>query len=394
MTTPPVLAFDADGLPYRFDFWLMCPRLHLWCYIRDGVSLLGHTSGSLPASMTPTEPAADADEDVQRRYRADSLAYRQWSERDDVAQRAVRSLLPVDQRDHFRQVTLAQTLFDAVVSHYSSLSPGTQPLQQRQQSQPKTPSPQQLRGCSSQRRVPGSVETSSLGVCEPGSTFTALVEALHTFTLHSGATRCTTVTPLTAPVPISLADPSGGPVVAAPSGSLTGFHLPSFSKNLVAASGQVDASGQFAVSCSCRLLSHQTLLWYHRLGHLSLPCLRGMHPHLLVSGQPRSLPPLPRSFAPPCLPCVEGRQRAALHSSSFPPTTAPLQTLHMDADVRGVLIDLIIAVRRQLSVRFKQDLQVLRLHSDRGDEISSDHLRDFGHVEGIRQTFTLPASPQ
>ncbi|CAI7860859.1 unnamed protein product [Closterium sp. NIES-53] len=66
--------------------------------------------------------------------------------------------------------------------------------------------------------------------------------------LDSCATRCffrdcTTVTPLTATVPVSLADPSGDPVVArastvlpcpaAPSGSLTGFHLPSFSKNLV-----------------------------------------------------------------------------------------------------------------------------------------------------------------
>ncbi|CAI7893858.1 unnamed protein product [Closterium sp. NIES-54] len=55
-----------------------------------------------------------------------------------------------------------------------------------------------------------------------------------------------------------------------------------------------------------------------------------MHSRLLVSGLPRSLPPLPPSPAPPCLPCVEGRQRAAPHSSSFPPTTAPLQTLHMD----------------------------------------------------------------
>ncbi|CAI7917026.1 unnamed protein product [Closterium sp. NIES-53] len=55
-----------------------------------------------------------------------------------------------------------------------------------------------------------------------------------------------------------------------------------------------------------------------------------MHTRLLVSGLPRSLPPLSPSPAPPCLPCVEGRQRAAPHSSSFPPTTAPLQTLHMD----------------------------------------------------------------
>ncbi|CAI7813693.1 unnamed protein product, partial [Closterium sp. NIES-53] len=175
----------------------------------------------------------------------------------------------------------------------------------------------------------------------------------------------TTLTPLPAPVLVRLADPSGGPVVARSStflpcpavlsGSQAVLHLPSFSTNLVgaapshvhssarvesytlitepsqvAASAQVSASGQIAASCSCRLLSHHTLLWHHRLGHPSLSRLCGMHSRLLVSGLPRSQPPLPPSPAPPCLPCVEGRQRAAPHSSSFPSTTAPLQTLHMD----------------------------------------------------------------
>ncbi|CAI7865589.1 unnamed protein product [Closterium sp. NIES-53] len=216
---------------------------------------------------------------------------------------------------------------------------------------------------------------------------TAPAEALHTFTLDSSASRCffrdsTTLTPLPTPIPVRLADPSGGPLVArsstvlpcpaVPSGSLSGLHLPSFSTNLVsiaalqdamvttttpggqrvlictcirtgrhlatftrrpgsslytlalepsqvAASAQVSASGQVAASCSCRLLSHQTLQWHHRLGHPSLPRLRGMHPRLLVYGLPRTLPPLPPSPAPPCLPCVKGRQRAAPHSSSFPP---------------------------------------------------------------------------
>ncbi|CAI7874086.1 unnamed protein product [Closterium sp. NIES-53] len=93
---------------------------------------------------------------------------------------------------------------------------------------------------------------------------------------------------------------------------------------------QVVASGQLVASCSCRLLTHQTLLWHHRLGHPSLPRLRSMHSRLLVSGLPMSPPPLPRSPAPPCLPCVEGRERAAPHPSSFPPATVPLQTLHMN----------------------------------------------------------------
>ncbi|CAI7786376.1 unnamed protein product, partial [Closterium sp. NIES-53] len=335
---------------------------------------------------------------------------------------------------------------------------------------------------------------------------TAPTESFHTFTLDSGASRSffrdsTTLTPLRRPVAVSLADPSGGPVLAhsstvlpcpaAPSGLLSGLQLPSFCTNLVSgadlqdawvdqftpggqrvthctcsrtgrhlatftrrpgsslytlttapppvpASGQVAASSQvFAAAsrsspasapCSCRPLAHETLLWHHCLGHPSLPRLRGMASRALVSGLPRSLPPLPPGPAPTCVPCVEGRQRAAPHSS-FPPTEAPLQTLHMDvwgpARVRGqgheryfllvvddysryttvfplrskgevteVLIDWIRGARRQLSESFGFDLPVLRLHSNRGGEFSSDLLRAFCRLESIRQTFTLPASPQ
>ncbi|CAI7874901.1 unnamed protein product [Closterium sp. NIES-54] len=269
-------------------------------------------------------------------------------------------------------------------------------------------------------------------------------------------------TPL-APVPVRLADPSGGQVVArsstilpcpaVPSGSLTGLHLPSFSTNLVstaalqdamvttttpggqrvsictctrtgrhlatftrrpgsnlctlatepphvAESAQVSASGQVAASSLCCLLLHQTLLWHHRLGHPSLPRLRGMHSRFLVSGLPRSLPPLPPSLAPPCFPYVKGWQRTAPHFSSFPLTTAPLQTLHMDVvgpsprqwtEPRALLS---AGLRLQLRERFGTDLLVLRLHSDRGAEFSSDLLRYFCRGEGILQSFTLPDSPQ
>ncbi|CAI7801944.1 unnamed protein product [Closterium sp. NIES-53] len=286
------------------------------------------------------------------------------------------------------------------------------------------------------------IEAAALGASESSLPGTAPAEALHTFTLDSGASRCffrdsTTLTPLPALVPIRLADPSGGPVVAhsstilpcpaVPSGSLSGLHLPSFSTNLppqVAASTLVSASGQVAPPCSCHLRSHQTLLWHHRLGHPSLPRLRGMHSRLLVSGLPRSLPPLP-----PFHTCIEGWQRASPHSSSFPPTTAPLHTLHMDVwgparvsgqgrerygllvvddytryttvftlRSKGQVVDVSIpwirAVRLQLRERLRADLPVLCLHSNRGGEFSSDLLGDFCRGEGILQSFTLLDSPQ
>ncbi|CAI7914040.1 unnamed protein product [Closterium sp. NIES-54] len=321
--------------------------------------------------------------------------------------------------------------------------------------------------------TPGTGESAGPGAGESALSGTAPTEALHTFTLDSGASHTffrdsTTLTPLNRPVAVSLADPSGDPDLAhsstvllcpaAPSSLLSGLHLPSFSTNLVSgadlqdawvdqfapggqrvthytcsrtgrqlatftrrpgsslytltttpppvsASGQVAASSQvFAVAswsspvsapCSCRPLTHETLLWHHRLGHPSLPRLRGMASRTLVSGLPRCLPPLSPGPAPTCVPCVEGRQHTAPHSS-FPPTEAPLQTLHMDVkgDVTEVLIDWIRGARRQLSESFGSDLLVLRLHSDRGGEFSSDLLRAFCRAEGIRQTFTLPASPQ
>ncbi|CAI7869393.1 unnamed protein product, partial [Closterium sp. NIES-53] len=63
-------------------------------------------------------------------------------------------------------------------------------------------------------------------------------------------------------------------------------------------------------------------------------------------------------------------------------------------EVSAVLIPWIHTVRLQLRERFGQDLPVLRLHSDRGGEFSSDLLRDFCRWEGILQSFTLPDSPQ
>ncbi|CAI7790643.1 unnamed protein product [Closterium sp. NIES-53] len=259
------------------------------------------------------------------------------------------------------------------------------------------------------------IEAAALDASESGTLpGTAPAKALHTLTLDSGASRCffhdsTTLTPLSAPVSVRLADPSGGadlarsstnlPCPAVPSGSLSGPHLPSFSTNLVstaalqdamvitttpgghrvlicmctrmgrhlamftrrhgssqytlateppqvAATAQVSASGTVAPPCSCRLLSHQTLLWHRRLGHPSLPRLRGMHSRLL------------------------GRERYF------------------------VLVVDNYTLCLQLRERFSADLTVLHLHSDRGGEFSSDLLREFCRGEGILQSFLLPASPK
>ncbi|CAI7752994.1 unnamed protein product [Closterium sp. NIES-53] len=196
---------------------------------------------------------------------------------------------------------------------------------------------------------------------------------------------CTDLTPLRTPVTVALADPSVGPVVArntttlpcpaAPSRFLIGYYTPLFSRNLVGVShlhdlgvvttfpvdepvasctvsttgaplatfhgepgsglyslhngshhtgsGQVKTGQVAAVSCDCRSLTHPSVLWHHHLGQPLFPRLSRIARYRLVSGLPKSLAPLPRSPAPPCTPCVENRQHAAPHSSSFPPTTAP-----------------------------------------------------------------------
>ncbi|CAI7758464.1 unnamed protein product [Closterium sp. NIES-53] len=164
---------------------------------------------------------------------------------------------------------------------------------------------------------------------------TPLAEALHTFTLDSGASRCffrdsTTLTPLPAPVPIRLADPSGGPLIASSStvlpcpavlsGSLSGLHLPSFSTNL------------------------------------------GRERYFLL--------------------VVDDYMR---YTTVFP--------LRSKGEVVDVLIPWIRTVCLQLREHFGSDLPVLRLHYDRGGEFSSDLLRDFCRGEGILKSFTLLDSP-
>ncbi|CAI5962205.1 unnamed protein product, partial [Closterium sp. NIES-65] len=318
------------------------------------------------------------------------------------------------------------------------------------------------------RPDPG-IGTAALGACEAAAlgasasalsgtgetalSGTASSSSSLTFTLDSGASRSffrdrTTLTPLGRPVAVSLANPSGGPVLshfstvlpcpAAPSGTLSGLYLPSFSTNLVSGADLQDG-GVHQFTPASQRVTHCTeartgrhLATFSRRPGSSLYTLTVESPPVPASGQVAAsgqvLAAASRS-GPSCVPCVEGRLRATPHSSHFPPTEAPLQTLHMDvwgpAPVRGqgyeryfllvvddysryttvlplrskgavteVLIDWIREARLQLRKSFGSDFLVLRLHSDRGGEFSSRLLRDYCRARGIRQTFTLPDSPQ
>ncbi|CAI7850264.1 unnamed protein product [Closterium sp. NIES-53] len=229
-------------------------------------------------------------------------------------------------------------------------------------------------------RDPG-IADAALGASESGTLpGTAPAEALHTFTLDSGASRyffrdSTTLTPLPAPIPVRLANPSAGPVVArsstvlpcpaVPSGSLSGLHLPSFSTKLVSASGQVArlllVSPPIAPDPSVAPPPGSPLPASPSWHALSSSCL--------WSSQVSASPP---ALACPALPPLR-RGEAARRSSLLlvsPDDCSPADPPH------------------------GRDLPVLRLHSDRGGEFSSDLLREFCRGEGILQWFTLSDSPR
>ncbi|CAI7858915.1 unnamed protein product [Closterium sp. NIES-54] len=292
----------------------------------------------------------------------------------------------------------------------------------------------------------------SVGTCVDTSPGARLEDASLSFTLDSRALHCffrdhTTLNPLPAPVSVALADPTSGPVTArytitlpcpaVPSGFLTSFYVPSFSRNLVgvrllvsqhvgvwiepsgetavcvdgdtyaplatfttergsvpashqvaaspqvAVFGQVPLSGRVAASCSCRSLAHPTVLWHHRTSHPSLPRLRAMSRQRLVLGLPHVLPSLPPSLAPPCGPCrfflvvVDDYSR---YTTVFP--------LAKKSKVTSTLIKWL------LTTEGTRGRRVSCLHSDRGGEFRSGILAGFCREQGIRQSWMLPDSPQ
>ncbi|CAI7780750.1 unnamed protein product [Closterium sp. NIES-53] len=159
------------------------------------------------------------------------------------------------------------------------------------------------------------------------------------------------------------------------------------------------------------------------MGHPSISRLRAMSSQRLVLGLPRVLPSLPPSLAPPCSPYVEGRLRATPHSSSLRPAIKPFETLHLDvwgpssrpgpgresfflvvvddyscyttvfplakkSNVNSTLI------RWLLTTAETRGRRVSCLHCDRGGEFCSGILAGFCREQGIRQSWTLPESPQ
>ncbi|CAI7868614.1 unnamed protein product [Closterium sp. NIES-53] len=291
------------------------------------------------------------------------------------------------------------------------------------------------------------VPVASVGTCVDTSPGVAPEDALLSFNLDSGASHCffhdrTTLTPLPTSVSVALADPTSGPVTACytttlpcpavPSGSLTGFHVPSFSRNLVGVRPLVSQHVGVAVAAAAAAVAAAAAAAAATApdpchcppsgSRVSQGC-RVSPGSCVWSGLSRILPSLPPSLAPPCGPCVKGQLRATPHSSSLRPATEPFKTLHLDAwgpasrpgperesfflvvvddysryttvfplakksDVTSTLI------RWLLTTADTHGRRVSCLHFDREGEFCSGILAGFCRKQAIRQSRTLPESPQ
>ncbi|CAI7876934.1 unnamed protein product [Closterium sp. NIES-53] len=157
----------------------------------------------------------------------------------------------------------------------------------------------------------------------------------------------------------------------------------------IAVSSQVAVSGQVVASCSCRSLAHPTVLWHHHLGHPSIPYLRSMASHRLVSSLPHIFASLPPSPAPPCSPCVGGRLEryflVVVDDYSRYTTVFPLAK---KSEATSTLI------RWQLATGCTHSNRVRCPHSDRGGEFCSGVLAGFCGEQGIRQSWMQEESPE
>ncbi|CAI7858946.1 unnamed protein product, partial [Closterium sp. NIES-53] len=359
--------------------------LHIACDSRDGLSLFDLTSGA------STAPAADADSTVRL----------QWLTRDAVARLAVCSHLPPTERAHFSQYKCAKTLYDAVVARYSS--PATAALSRLMLSYlfrdlaafatvtdiithlrtsdtryraalpaefcAQNPPPMYFTLYYLVTRLPDtlrSVRDHFLSLCPTTLTVDLLEERLlaaKTSITAVGASRGDPRTPFfegCSPFPLLPSVASDAAVDFVGTESVSAASAPSERRRISKAKRGKGAGGGSGGSSS---------------GEAPLQTL-----HMDVWGPARVR--------------GQGHERYFLlvvDDYSRYTTVFPLRS---KGAVTKLLIDWIRAARLQLRERFGSDFLVLRLHSDTGGELSSDILRAFCRAEGIRQTFTLPASPQ
>ncbi|CAI5970097.1 unnamed protein product, partial [Closterium sp. NIES-65] len=274
---------------------------------------------------------------------------------------------------------------------------GQRSHRQQQQRSRDIPSPQQLREWYAGRQRGGGtgpctypdpgIGTAALGACEAAA-----------LGASASALSGTGETALSGRLPVSLADPSGGPVLshfstvlpcpAAPSGTLSGLYLPSFSTNLVSGADLQDGgvhqftpTRQRVTHCTEARTGRHLATWLRRVRTFLCPLCRGSPPGY------SSLLPLPPDRGSPADAshgCVgpspvrgQGYERYFLlvvDDYSRYTTVLPLRS---KGAVTEVLIDWIREARLQLRKSFGSDFPVLRLHSDRGGEFSSRLLRDY-----------------
>ncbi|CAI7876482.1 unnamed protein product [Closterium sp. NIES-54] len=467
-----VLAFDNEGRPVQFDTWLDDLQLYLLSDSKDNVSLFELASGAAPAPPATTNCATRS----------------QWLTLDAAAHLAIRIHLPLAECAHFGQHRTAQALYNAVVGCYSSLATAALGRLLLPYLFPELAAfttvqdlVSHLRTSDARYRATVPAEDHFLSL-DPTSLTVDLLEqhllAAETSAVAVGAARGSPRPPFfegcspspLAPSYASAAAPDvpGAEDIGAASASAKrrngkgkgskgggggsrsggggssgggggrggGGSGGSGGGGGGVGGGDGGSSGSGGTSCGgtggggtgaqrggfggCDNHYHHSWgIFGGTNAWVTPPC------HAFVAC---TLIFLSLVFPGPYLPSVEGRLRAAPHSS-FPPTTAPLQTLHMDVwgparvsgqsreryfllvvddytryttvfplRSKGRVVDLLIpwirTVRLQLRKRFGQDLPVLRLHSDRGGEFSSNLLREFCRGEGILQSFTLPNSPQ
>ncbi|CAI5955003.1 unnamed protein product [Closterium sp. NIES-65] len=383
MATPSLLAFDTEVRAIDFDVWVDDLQLFLQCDRADGLSLFDLTSGTSPALLLMLAPLGAPPPPfcpllpllLRPTFLVSSRSVRRLPLAGDAALAKARGAEALEERAGAVEV-------EVEAAGGVGMAVGVEVGEKVSVAAVEAEAAAAVAVGAEVAEV-AAVEASAEAavVAEAAGVAVELVPGLRRGVVLGDCYRCFPPDPgietaaLGAGVGAALgaceaaalgASASASSGTAAPSGTLSGLYLPSFSTNLVSGADLQDGGG---------------------------------------------------------------RQQAAPHSSQFPPTEAPLQTLHMDVwgpsrvrrqghehyfllvvddysrytavfpmhskgDVTEVLIDWIRAARLQLRQSFGLDFPVLRLHLDRGGEFSSGLMRAYCRARGIRQTFTLPDSPQ